>query len=172
MKKVLVLLSGGIDSSACIAYYLSRKYQVHSLFVEYGQENCWKEDEASTNIAHFYNISHDKVSIGNINVQEGYIRGRNAMLVTAALMKCPFISGLIALGIHDGTDYPDCTSEFVNKINSLLTVYENGKLLLDAPFLSWKKSQIIDFAEMSKMPFNLTSTSDPKMYQEYLNGKI
>ena len=33
---VLVLLSGGIDSSACVPYYLSQGVIVSGLFVEYG----------------------------------------------------------------------------------------------------------------------------------------
>ena len=34
---VIVLLSGGIDSTACVNYYLSQKLKLLGLFIDYGQ---------------------------------------------------------------------------------------------------------------------------------------
>jgi len=34
----LILLSGGIDSTACVHYYLDQKFDVKAVFIDYGQK--------------------------------------------------------------------------------------------------------------------------------------
>jgi hypothetical protein len=44
--KVLVLLSGGVDSSCCIAFYRGMGYDVRGVFVDYGQPVNQKEEQS------------------------------------------------------------------------------------------------------------------------------
>jgi predicted subunit of tRNA(5-methylaminomethyl-2-thiouridylate) methyltransferase len=46
-----VLLSGGIDSTACAAFYLSQDFQVHAVFVDYGQVAARREADAAKAVA-------------------------------------------------------------------------------------------------------------------------
>lgn len=159
--KVLVLLSGGVDSTACVEYYIRKKYPVTALFIDYGQPDSEKESAASIKVADYYNISLSHIIIQGVSVSKGYIPARNAMLLSIALMNCPFTQGIVALGIHSGTEYQDCSPEFETLMQRIYLLYEEGRIRIDAPFLKWKKSEIIDFAEMRKIPLQLTFSSNP-----------
>jgi tRNA(Ile)-lysidine synthase TilS/MesJ len=51
---VSVLLSGGLDSSACIHYYLSQSFKVNAIFIDYGQKANENELNSAINIARHY----------------------------------------------------------------------------------------------------------------------
>ena len=76
---VLVLLSGGIDSSACVALYKEQGFIVQSLFIDYGQASAEQEWNAAKAVAKHYNVGivNFKCS-GSSNKGSGYIYGRNA----------------------------------------------------------------------------------------------
>lgn len=67
MEKALVLFSGGLDSSTCLALAV-KKYgseNVVALSVYYGQKHK-KEIEASNNVAKFYNVEHLYIDLAEI----------------------------------------------------------------------------------------------------------
>ncbi|MBA3703528.1 MAG: 7-cyano-7-deazaguanine synthase, partial [Rubrobacteraceae bacterium] len=86
----------------------------------------------------------------------GLILGRNAFLVTAALMEKPASVSVIATGIHSGTGYADCSPEFATKIQAVLNIYEEAHVQLAAPFLDWTKADIIKYCSMKEVPVALT----------------
>ena len=53
---VIVLLSGGIDSMACVEFYLKQGYSVEGLFFDYGQPALKAESVAANRIATHYGI--------------------------------------------------------------------------------------------------------------------
>ncbi len=166
--KVMVLLSGGVDSTACVGYYIRNNYQVYALFIDYGQHHSKKESVAATAVAEYYDIPLYRITINSISVSEGYIPGRNAMLLSLALMNCKFNEGIISLGIHSGTSYQDCSPEFESLMQRIYLLYEEGRIMIDAPFIKWEKSEIIDFAKSIKVPLQLTFSTNPNdMPKEY-----
>ncbi len=168
--KVMVLLSGGVDSTACVGYYIRNNYQVYTLFIDYGQHDSQKESVAATAVADYYNITLYRITVNSISVSEGYIPGRNAMLLSLALMNCPFTQGIVSLGIHSGTSYQDCSPEFESLMQRIYLLYEEGRIRIEAPFLKWEKSEIVEFAKMIKIPLQLTfSTNSNDMPEEYQN---
>ena len=101
MNDVLILGSGGIDSTACIKYYLDLNFKVSALFIDYQQKSNHKEFEASKKICQYYNVKQNAISVYNhVLFSNGLIIGRNALLLNIALMNIDFDSGLISLGIH------------------------------------------------------------------------
>jgi len=93
------------------------------------------------------------------------------MLLSLALMNCPFNQGIVALGIHSGTSYQDCSPEFEKLMQKIYLLYEEGRIRIDAPFLKWTKSEIIDFGKMIKIPLQLTFSTNPdEMPREYQNS--
>jgi len=158
---VLVLLSGGIDSTACVHYYLSHNYSVSALFVDYGQPQSNKEAQAAAAISEFYQIRLQTYSIIGLKVSEGYVRARNALLLSLGLMHFQHESGLLALGIHSGTEYADCTPEFLAEMEKLFVLYESGRIRIDAPFLLWSKHDIWLYANSENVPLHLSYTSNP-----------
>ena len=154
---VLVLLSGGIDSTACIAYYLSEGFQVRGLFINYGQLAAERETEAVARIMEHYNIPLDRITVSSGREWgQGFILGRNAFLLYAALMSFMYDNGLIAIGIHAGTGYWDCSEEFLQHTKPVFHAYSEGRISLDAPFVQWNKSEIWDFCSRENVPLELT----------------
>lgn len=156
-KNVMILLSGGIDSAACVDYYLREGFFPIAIFIDYGQAAMKKEYESAKRIAKYYNIKLDVVKANMSNrFGQGEIKGRNAFFILVALMKCPTFSGLISLGIHAGVPYYDSTVQFVSDMKTLLDGYTDGRVRIDAPFLDWGKPMIYEYCRKNDVPIRLT----------------
>jgi 7-cyano-7-deazaguanine synthase len=51
---------------------------------------------------------------------------------------------MLALGLHSGTHYYDCSEAFLNLANKLVAEHTDGSLKVIAPFLNWQKKMFID----------------------------
>ena len=155
--KATILLSGGVDSTTCLAYYIGEGYQVAALFIDYGQASASKEKRAAKSVCRHFNVPLRTVRLaGTSKKGVGLIVARNAfLLLTAALESCAQ-SGIIALGIHAGTNYPDCSVSFVKRMQSIFDIYAGGAVQIGAPFLRWNKADIWAFATSQKIPLGLT----------------
>src|SRR5271169_4913513 len=84
-RNATVLLSGGIDSTACLAYYLNEGFRVDALFVNYGQIGASKELQAAKAICRHFRIRLRVVALSGITTKgPGLITGRNAFLLLTA----------------------------------------------------------------------------------------
>lgn len=154
---VLVLLSGGIDSTACIAYYISEGFEVRGLFINYGQLAAGRETEAVTRIMEHYEIPLDRIVVSFCRERgQGFIPGRNAFLLYTALMSFKYKSGLIAVGIHAGTGYWDCSKEFMQHTKPVFEAYTKGSVSVDAPFIQWNKAEIWQYCLKVGVPLKYT----------------
>lgn len=140
MTRAVVLLSGGLDSTTCLAVALSKGREVYALTVDYGQRHH-KEVEAAKRIAkHFAVKVHklldvdltqiggsaltdrktavpEKRSIEEIGraIPATYVPARNTILLGLALGYAETIDAdeiYIAANILDSSGYPDCRPEF------------------------------------------------------------
>jgi len=159
--RVCVLLSGGVDSSACVGYYVSKGYEVSALFIDYGQPDADREAAAAAAASEHYGIDLTTLTVQGYAPPDGYVPGRNAVLLGLALMTTTFTCGLIGLGIHSGTPYADCTSDFCGKMQKVCDLYTGGQVQIDAPFVQWTKSEIWDYAREQGVPLDLAHTSNP-----------
>ena len=154
---IIVLLSGGIDSTACIHYYLSQGFNTTGVFIDYGQLPVKREESSAKQIASYYDIKLDIVRFNCPKYyQYGEIKGRNAIFILTALLFYPKHIGIISLGIHSGTPYYDCTEIFATDMQNLLNGYTNGKIKFEAPFLEWNKAMIYNYCKLNKIPIELT----------------
>ena len=134
-----VLLSGGIDSSACVSFYVDQGFSTEGVFIDYGQIALTREIRAAESIAEHYGIPLNKFRwCGGRQKKSGFICGRNAFLLLSALMELPQAAGVLAIGIHSGTTYQDCSAFFVHKMQVLFDDYTHGKLQIGTPFLKCK----------------------------------
>ena len=154
---VLVLMSGGIDSTACAHYFLERGNNVRGVFVDYGQVAREPEIEAVRAITQHLNIPLRLQSFDAARkFGPGEILGRNAFLIFAALMGEHPIQGILSLGVHQGTGYYDCGKDFVESANSIVQSYSAGSVALLCPFLSKSKSFIYGYSKNEGLPLSLT----------------
>lgn len=156
-KNVLILTSGGIDSTACIHYYDKLKFKVEGIFIDYGQPAREKEFKAIKSIASYYDIDIRSLKLRNtINYKGGLIQGRNAFLYFCALMNFPQKAGIISSGIHRGTPYYDCSKKFFDEIQIIVKQYTQDTIRVEAPLLNFNKKEIWDYCLIEKIPLNLT----------------
>ena len=155
--QAVILLSGGIDSMACVNFYLQQGYDISCIFCNYGQPGAIPESIAASKIAKHFCIPLRIIETTNIPVpKSGEIMGRNALLVQQALCYKGYGTYKIILGIHDGTGYADCTKQFVDHMNRVIDCYANGTIILEAPFISWFKSEIVSYCKDNSLPVHLT----------------
>ena len=156
-ENVLVLLSGGVDSAACLSFYVNLSYATKALFVDFGQPSRINELKAAQKISAYYDVPFHTITVkGYKSISKGFIKGRNLFLLSAALMAHSEKTGLISLGIHAGTSYSDCTPNFMDKAQSVLDIYEGGKVLFAAPFAKWSKNDIWEYCKNMEVPVKYT----------------
>lgn len=154
---VYILLSGGMDSAACVRYYSSLGRTMRAVFVDYGQAAAHLELASARAVARHYGVALDEMSVvGPRAFAVGEVPGRNALLVIAAAMCFPERSGVIALGIHAGSPYYDCTPRFVEAMNTILDGYTDGRVRCEAPFVEWGKADVWNYCQETAVPVALT----------------
>lgn len=159
-KKAVVLLSGGLDSSVCMAVANNEGYELLPISFNYHQRHK-KELEAAANVANFYNVDKHLIietnmeAIGgsaltdvNIAVPAGeinaatvpvtYVPARNLIFLSYALGYAE-VTGAerIYIGVNalDYSGYPDCRPEFIALFQQLANystkaTTEDGKKIL------------------------------------------
>jgi len=156
-NSVLVLLSGGVDSTALVQYYQSKNYKVKGVFIGYNQSSRAMEEDAVKRISKYYQIETEVVDLGmSLKQYNGEIYGRNALFVLIASGTISMSFSEIAIGIHLGVPYYDCSELFVSDCQNILDGYFNGSVTLSAPFLNYTKKQIYEYSIENKIPFDLT----------------
>lgn len=153
---VLILLSGGIDSSSLIQYHVSQGEKVEAVF-DYGQKNRKQEFLSAQRISDVYKIKLHYKKLGfNLNNYDGEYFCRNGLFILAA---CGFLKSpvsLISIGIHTGTPFYDSSPSFIEDTQAILNGYFGGITRVIAPFLYFSKAQVYEYAIQNKVPIELT----------------
>lgn len=161
-----VLLSGGVDSIACAHFLQQRGFPVHGLFIDHGQAAARREAAASAALAERLAIPIEGCTLSHPHrLGVGELLGRNAMLIFNALFLTKGAPALLALGLHAGVPYFDCSDVFVASAGRLVTELTDGRVSLVAPFITWSKRNVFDYFMTTGLPLALTysceSGTDP-----------
>jgi len=140
MKRAVILLSGGLDSTTCLAIAKGQGFDLHALTVNYGQRHLF-ELQSAKNIADSFGVKNhsildiDLAQFGgsaltdNIKVPKDqnnkemkqipvtYVPARNMVLLSLALARAETLSSFdIYIGVNalDFSGYPDCRPEFID----------------------------------------------------------
>jgi 7-cyano-7-deazaguanine synthase len=125
--------------------------------VDFGQAAATLEHQAVENLQVRLNIPITTIATTSVaSFGAGELVGRNAFLVFAAVLLGGCHDGLLALGIHAGTPYYDCSPTFVDRLDVLVQEHTNGRLSLVAPFANWAKDDVYSFFATLKVPLSLT----------------
>jgi 7-cyano-7-deazaguanine synthase len=155
-KKALVLLSGGVDSMACAHFLIATKYNVSAMFLDYGQAARQHESSAASCVAAEMKLPLRKAEIrlGTI-FGVGEVVGRNALLIFSALATGA-AGQTLAMGIHSGTSYYDCSPLFANRIDLIVQEQTNGLTRFFTPFIEWGKAEIYAYCREHKLNLSIT----------------
>ena len=156
-QNAIVLVSGGIDSTACLHFFQKSGFNTSGLFIDYGQAARAREKRAVNAITSLLGVRTATIRIGGLpHSSTGELRGRNSLLVSAALFASKAGPCVLGLGIHSGTAYFDCSQTFVKLINALLREQTDGQVSLLAPFVGWLKRDVYDYAISERLPIEMT----------------
>lgn len=157
-QEAIILLSGGLDSCACLHFFLELGHPVSALYIDYGHAAAREEMVAAKSITAHYGVNLSTIRcLGFPFSDEGFIKGRNAFLLNCALMVCGNLtSGMVVIGIHSGSSYADCTPEFVNLMQNTYDLYTQGSIRIVTPLLTWNKMAIWRYCQDNHVPFQKT----------------
>ena len=162
-SKSVVLMSGGIDSSATAAVVISDGYETNGLFVDYGQPSAGSEWRAARDVANHYGIDVRRVALGfRLGSESGEFFGRNALLILTAAGIAEDGPLMIALGIHALSEYYDTQPLFLRQMQRILDGYFRGSVTVHAPFLAHTKAEVIAFARENDVPLDLTYSCETR----------
>lgn len=163
MKKSVVLLSGGIDSTLAALIAKEWGFDIYALSFDYGQRHLI-ELRAADDLAQWLNVIEHRVlnipNLGPITNSQPYVPARNTIFCAFALGYAETVGATdIFIGINaDDTYFPDCSLRFFTAFNSLATVALKNVVKLNAPLVTLTKSQIIAEGIKRKLPFERTIT--------------
>lgn len=170
--KAVVLLSGGLDSSTCLAWAATH-YQCHALSFQYGQRST-SELKAAQRLAHLYAKEHRIININladfggsaltdhSLSIpQESnhhahdipitYVPARNTIFLSYALAYAEVIqAAAIVIGVNaiDYSGYPDCRPEYIDAFSRMANLatksaIEGNPIKIETPLLHLSKNDII-----------------------------
>lgn len=171
--KIVVLLSGGMDSFAMALLYTNESFDLYPLFIDYGQRASKREWAACENICKFLKLRKPrKVSIPSLSkltenlltnrsLKNGdpFFPFRNVILVSiGALYGHNINSNLVALGIVGGgaAPFPDCSHEFTLSLSKLLSSSVNSDVKVFTPFSNFSKDEVLWYGVNSRLPYKMT----------------
>lgn len=159
-NNALILLSGGLDSTCLLPYYLGKGFTISCLWINYNQLGSEFEEKAATQFCRVFKVNLIKQAIdrGLIvkNKDNMEYLGRNLLLISMGLSMFPYSHGLICSGIRYSSNYNDCRENFIQEISSLIENISNGLILLDVPFYNYSKKNILSFALEHNIDVNRT----------------
>ena len=139
MKRAVVLLSGGLDSTTCLAIAREQGFDLFALTVNYGQRHVF-ELQAAKNVALSLDIEKhsvldidlaqfggsaltddievpkDRVESEIAEIPATYVPARNTILLSVALARAETLDSFdIFIGVNalDYSGYPDCRPEYI-----------------------------------------------------------
>lgn len=172
MKRAVVLVSGGLDSTTVLALAQSQGYECYTLSFDYGQRHR-AELEAANDVSELMRVAQHKVvsldlgSIGgsaltdvNIDVPEEategipvtYVPARNTVFLSIALGWAEVLSAeAIWIGVNavDYSGYPDCRQEYIESFQRMANLatkagVEGKGITVFTPLIDLTKAQIIE----------------------------
>ena len=167
--RAIVLLSGGLDSTTCLAWAQAR-YECMALSFMYGQRSSTELDAAKA-LTQRAGVEHRVINIDlgnlggsaltdhNIDVpeqqQDGipvtYVPARNTIFLSYAVFSLEkFGAEAIVIGVNavDYSGYPDCRPEYIEAFTNMARLatkagVEGKPLTFETPLLHLSKANII-----------------------------
>jgi 7-cyano-7-deazaguanine synthase len=185
-KKCVVLLSGGLDSSTCLAVAKDHGYDCYTLSIDYGQRHR-AELQASKDIADVLSDHPHKVVRINLTAIGGsaltdpdievpdydandadipvtYVPARNTIFLSTALAYAEVVGAeAIFIGVTavDYSGYPDCRAEYIAAFETMANLatkagVEGQTLKIITPLIDLNKAQIIQLGHSLGFDYSLT----------------
>ncbi|OGT37580.1 MAG: 7-cyano-7-deazaguanine synthase QueC [Gammaproteobacteria bacterium RIFCSPHIGHO2_12_FULL_38_14] len=200
MKKAVILLSGGLDSTTCLAYAKHHKFDCYALSFNYNQRHNVELDAAKKIAAHFgakhkiFNLEVNQfggsaLTDTNINVPDydeknthipvTYVPARNTIFLSIALAWAEVLNAKdIFIGVShvDYSGYPDCRPEYIKAFQDLANLatkfgVEEGGIKIHTPIIHLSKAETIKLGHGLGVDYGMTVSCYKANEQGYACGK-
>ncbi|MGO4890081.1 7-cyano-7-deazaguanine synthase QueC [Anaerobacillus sp. MEB173] len=188
MKKAVVVLSGGLDSTTCMGIAKEQGYDLYPITFQYGQRHD-REVEQARKIGQYYKVKdHRFVDISFLNQIGGsaltdqsievptegegdeipatYVPARNMIFLALASAYAEVIGAeAIYIGVSavDYSGYPDCRPEFIESMNKTVQLATKAgatgnTLKIETPLIDLTKSETVKEGLRLEVPYHLTTS--------------
>jgi 7-cyano-7-deazaguanine synthase len=186
MKKAVVLLSGGLDSTTCLAIGKSQGFECHAISFNYGQKNV-SELESAKRYVKLFGINHKIIDLppahfqgssltesdqavpeftGSKEIPTTYVPARNTIFLAYALGWAEVLGAQdIFLGANatDFYGYPDCRPEYIQAFQKLANLatkagVTEGNIRIQTPLGLLSKAETIKLGLELGIDYQLTVT--------------
>ena len=182
-EKVVVLLSGGMDSTTLLYYVKAKGFDVYVVNFFYGQKHkkeiyaAWKTCD---NLGVPYNtfdleilgkIAPSALTRDTIDIPKGHyaeesmratvVPNRNMVLLSLAVSYAIGIGAKsVWYGAHGGDHaiYPDCRPEFILRMGEVIRVCDWSPMRLEVPFMLMSKAMILKEGIKLGVDYSMTTT--------------
>jgi len=184
MKKAVVILSGGMDSTTAAFIAKSEGYEIIPVHFNYGQRTEKRELKAFNDICDYLNLDNryiidipffkqiganalvdENIDVPVDGVKPGipvtYVPFRNGIFLSiAAAIAEKEGADAIYIGVveEDSSGYPDCREDFIQNIQNAINsgTKPETKIEIKTPLVHLKKEDIVKTAIKYGVPLNLT----------------
>jgi 7-cyano-7-deazaguanine synthase len=180
MKKAVILISGGLDSTTCLADAKAKGFECYTLGFDYGQRHrieleCAKKLSPNHKIITIGNFGGSALVDINIAVPKGgvghdipvtYVPARNTIFLSYALAYAEVLGAndiFIGVNALDYSGYPDCRPEYIEAFSKMATLatkacVEGNKLTIHTPLINLTKAEIIKLGNSLGVDYSQTSS--------------
>ena len=162
---IVLLASGGLDSTLLAVLAMEEGLEVFPLFVDYGQIAKERELKACQINYKYYGLPEPKIvnvqgfgdlfpsGLTNPNVdifEDAFLPGRNMLfLLAGATYACNVCASVISIGLlsEELSLFPDQTKEFLHEAQNLISMMTGRKLEVLAPLMDFTKRDVVALAE-------------------------
>lgn len=186
MKKAIILLAGGLDSTTCLAIAKATFFDCYALTFSYGQKHH-SEIAAAKQIAKKFGVIEHRIfnlpmyefggsALTDIQLEvpeynaskkipATYVPARNTIFLSIALAWAEIIDCqdiFFGANQQDYNGYPDCRSEYFRayeelaKLSTKAAIEEQKSLRIHTPLLHFSKKEIIETAVGLGVDINMT----------------
>lgn len=186
-NKIVVSLSGGMDSTTLLCYYLDQGFEVYPVVFTYGSKHNKYENTCALSVCVKFNLEYKFINLEYINdlfksnllqsggdIPEGHYEEKSMEKTVVPGRNIIFISNLVGyawsvgadrvgIGVHQGDHaiYADCRKDFITAMDKAVFLGSDSRVHLDAPFQDIDKAGILNLGYSLKnitVPYELTRT--------------
>ena len=184
MRNAVILFSGGLDSTTCLAYAKSQGFNCYAISFNYGQRHS-AELEAAKKIAIYFSAQHIIVDLPisqfggsaltdkKIDVPDfkddneipiTYVPARNTIFLSFALGWAEVLNAndiFIWISSVDYSGYPDCRPEYIQAFQTLANLatkvgVKEGNIKLQTPLINLSKAETIKLGLSLGVDYQMT----------------
>jgi 7-cyano-7-deazaguanine synthase len=172
LKAIVVLASGGLDSSTTMLRLANDGYKIYPLFINYGQDSAFMEQGSVTAIVE--HLKHKGVNVADLHIfkiesigafhekyrdagrKGSFFPFRNLILASVGALY-GYHNEIFEIGLGFVKDsFKDCTPDFQRKLADVLSESVPKQIFVHAPFINDRKSDILKYGDCHEFPYKLT----------------